>query len=197
MGWLRFGCSSGGRQPSKAAFERFESANAKFLEVAPNSDVAWRASGDWYTQAAAVVDRHGTRLASDALDKAVAAYREAVRLYPNDAMCRGLLAESELAAGNRAAFRREAEIALQLDRITPHANKKLPEDMRRTALAPDGEAVTPHHLVPTLCVGTRVFQTLRVKPDDAERRRRCVPTRSVGTRGRVFDLAVVQETRLR
>ena len=34
-----------------------------------------------------------------------------------------------------------------------------------------------------LCVGARFFPTLRIAPGNAERRGRCVPTRSVGTRG--------------
>ena len=40
-------------------------------------------------------------------------------------------------------------------------------------------------LVPTLCVGTSHWTLGTVVEDDAERRKQCVPTQSVGTRSPV------------
>jgi len=103
--------------PSPAAFDRFEEADAKTLQLSPNSASTWLLSGDWYSDASAN-------------DKAVAAYGQAVRLYPTSALSRAKLAEAYAAAGNRPAFRREAQAALRLDQATPHADKKLPAKLR-------------------------------------------------------------------
>ena len=70
------------------------------------------------------------RFGPSVLGKAVAAYRRAVSLYPNSANIGPRLAEALLAVGDMAAFRREARTALQLDRETPHLDKKLPDDVR-------------------------------------------------------------------
>ena len=64
------------------------------------------------------------------MDHAAAAYRQAVSLYPNNALYRAKLAESLRACGDLSAFRREAELALQLDDATPHADRKLPAVLR-------------------------------------------------------------------
>ena len=45
-------------------------------------------------------------------------------------MYRAKLAEAYRAAGEPAAFRREAEAALRLDQLTPHPDKKLPAELR-------------------------------------------------------------------
>ena len=82
-GWRRSG-SSMAATPSEPPSSGSSRPTRRHC-LAPNSALAWLASGDWYFQAAAVLDHHGTTLKKHALDKAAAAYREAVRLYPNDA----------------------------------------------------------------------------------------------------------------
>ena len=68
----------------------------------------------------------GRRLSADAIGKAVAAYRQAVRLYPNSALYRAKLAEACRAAGDQSAFRREAEAALRLDQHHPPHRQETP-----------------------------------------------------------------------
>jgi tetratricopeptide (TPR) repeat protein len=115
-------------------FTAFEEADRNVLQLAPNSAPDWLASGDWYFEAASKTDGQGSKLVPDALGKAVAAYEKAVELYPNDALCRAKLAEAYRAAGQRPEFRREAEEALRLDRLTPHADRKLPAGLRSRLL---------------------------------------------------------------
>ena len=120
--------------PSRAAFERFEQADAEALRLAPNSAPTWAASGEWYLQAISVAKRRGERPVDDAIGKAVAACSRAVKLYPTSARARAKLAEAYAAAGDQPAFRREAEEALRLDRETPHPDKKLPAELRESLL---------------------------------------------------------------
>jgi O-antigen ligase len=118
------------KRPQKVIFSRFLEAKDKALKLAPNSAGLWLAAGDWMSRAYSKADDRGNRLMPDAIRSTVESYRRAVQLYPNNAISRAKLAEACLAAGDRAAFRREAEIALQLDKITPHSDKKLPDPMR-------------------------------------------------------------------
>ncbi len=118
------------RQPSEDAFHRFEQAVAKTLELAPNSAPARSAAGDWYLRASLKRSSGDAKVASDAIKKAVAAYRQVVELYPNSPLHRAKLAEACLAAGDPTAFRAEATAALRLDEATPHADKKLPAALR-------------------------------------------------------------------
>jgi tetratricopeptide (TPR) repeat protein len=118
------------RQPNEDAFHRFEQAVAKTLELAPNSAPVRSAAGDWYLRASLKRNPGGENVASDAIKKGVAAYRQAVELYPNSPLHRAKLAEACLAAGDLAAFRVEATAALRLDEATPHADKKLPAATR-------------------------------------------------------------------
>jgi O-antigen ligase len=117
--------------PSREAFDRFEQAAAESLRLAPNSAAAWAASGDWYSLVSSTSQPGGQQTAGGAIAKAAAAYAQAVRLYPTSALNWAKLAEAHAAAGDLPAFRREAEAALRLDAATPHADKKLPEDLRK------------------------------------------------------------------
>ena len=112
------------------SFNRFESAMTHANRLAPNSASSWLAAGDAYSQAASALDGRRQSLRSEVLGKAVAADRRAVSLYPNSGQYRAKLAEALLAVGDMAAFRREARTALELDRETPHLDKKLPDDVR-------------------------------------------------------------------
>ena len=112
------------QQPDEDAFDRFERASEKVLELAPHCAPAWLAAGDWYFRAFSKTDQRGE------IEEAVEAYRHAVQLYPHCAVYRAKLAEACRAAGDQAAFRHEAEAALWLDDATPHIDKKLPADVR-------------------------------------------------------------------
>ena len=108
------------------AYQRFERAAADFVRLSPKAAKSWLLVGDCYSRVAASAD---PSLAAAA--RAADAYRRAVELYPNSALHRAKLAEAILAAGEWEAFRREAEMALWLDEVTPHADKKLPDATRR------------------------------------------------------------------
>ncbi len=105
-------------------FERFEAYNTVALQRAPNSSGGWLTAGDWYYEAFAETGRR------EYIEKAVAAYRRAVQLYPNSGLHRAKLALALRAAGDRHGFHTEARAALRLDRLTPHADKKLSEELR-------------------------------------------------------------------
>ena len=79
--------------------------------------------GDRYLQAFA-------RGREDALPKAVAASRRAVDLYPHHAQSRVGLAMALRASGDDDGFRQQATIALELDRRTPHGDRKLADRVR-------------------------------------------------------------------
>ncbi len=122
------------QQPNNADFARFTAARNKLRELAPNSATDRLAAGDWALRAWSKKDTHGDRLVGGELQFSINAFRRAVDLYPNSALHRARLAEAYLAAGDRTAFRREAETALRLDEITPHIDKKLPADLRESLL---------------------------------------------------------------
>ncbi len=118
------------QQPDRAALDRFTRAKDEALQRAPNSADLWMVVGDWEFSVFALGSRAGRNVAGDALRSAIAAYGQAVQLYPNSALCHAKLAEAYFAAADRAAFAREADIALRLDQITPHLDKKLPSELR-------------------------------------------------------------------
>jgi len=107
-----------------AAFDRFETDIANMLERAPNSSAAWAAAGEWHREAFAEVAR------PEWIAKSSEAFRRAVELYPNNAIHRAQWAEVLLASGDREAFQREARLALHLDDLNPHPDKKLPQALR-------------------------------------------------------------------
>ena len=117
--------------PSGEAFDRFEQADAETTRLCPNSASAWATSGESFFLAFSELQSREPGPAKDSLAKSVAAYRRAVQLYPNSGLYEAKLAVALDAVGDRSAFRRAAETALRLDKITPHADKKLPADLRK------------------------------------------------------------------
>jgi tetratricopeptide (TPR) repeat protein len=107
-----------------AALARFEQYLDESLRRSPLSSSAWETAGDWWS---GVFARTGDR---EHLDRAVAMYRRAVELYPTSATGRAKLAVALNAAGRRGEARREAREALRLHGLTPHADKKLPDELR-------------------------------------------------------------------
>lgn len=113
------------RQPDPAHWQAFEQALTRLLELRPEHSTAWSFAGDCY-RAAAEQSADPARWPA-----ALAAYRQAVKLYPEQALRRAKLALALAQAGDRAAAVVEAEKSLALDRITPHADQKLPPEVRQ------------------------------------------------------------------
>ncbi|NLX96828.1 MAG: O-antigen ligase family protein [Rhodopirellula sp.] len=107
------------RTRSEEALGEFETHQAAALRRDPRSNSAWAQAGRL------CFDAH--RLTGDPRlgEKAVEAYRHAVDYYPTNANYRGELALAYLAVGNEPAFRENSAKAFDLDRITPHEDKKL------------------------------------------------------------------------
>ena len=89
------------------------------LERAPRAAPLWLAAGDQYFAAFARGGRDDYR--SQALD----AYRRAVELYPNGALCHAKFALALRKTGQPDGFRQEAATALRLDTLNPHEEYKL------------------------------------------------------------------------
>jgi len=103
---------------------QFERETERALERGPRASPAWEMAGDRYFEA---FQRTGAaRLREKALD----AYRQAVRLYPANATCRAKLALACLAAGDEDGFQHERATALRLDEQNPHREKAIPVKLR-------------------------------------------------------------------
>lgn len=109
---------------SSRSINRFRHANAAATQREPNSAAAWFSSGQWYFRAYRVGGEVGDAKA------AVAAYERSVTLYPNSSLYRAELAQAYDAVGDAKGFGREAKESLRLDQLTPHADKKLPGEVR-------------------------------------------------------------------
>jgi hypothetical protein len=97
---------------------RFQEAAEQMLAHQPRSSRAHHQLGDWQLAA--------YRLADDPqeLSAAIASYRRGVELHPNDSRGRAQLAWAlHLANDSQAAA--QAELALQLDALNPHGERKL------------------------------------------------------------------------
>lgn len=66
-----------------------------------------------------------------AADRCVDLTRVAAMFYPNSALIQAEYALALDLVSNKKAARRVAERALELDELTPHADKKLPDDLRQ------------------------------------------------------------------
>lgn len=117
------------QDPAKAdTHARFVKATEKILALRPHSASLWREVGQWYRQ----LYERGKN--PQAAETAAQALRNAADLYPNSPVIRAELALALAdTAGKSAsnAARRHAERALALDEATPHADKKLPEEIKK------------------------------------------------------------------
>jgi tetratricopeptide (TPR) repeat protein len=113
------------RRPTQEKFQRFTQCMTTALERAPRAAAVWLAAGDRYLEAF----DHDHRAADR--EQAMAAYQRAVELYPNNALYHAKFAAVLRQTGDRAGFRREADIALHLDNLNPHEEKKLPLEVRK------------------------------------------------------------------
>ncbi len=106
-------------QPSTENFRRFATCMARALARAPRAAPLWLVAGDRYFAAFA---RSGL---ADDRSQALDAYRRAVELYPNSALCHAKLAVALRKTGPQAEFHREAATAIRLDNLNPHEENKL------------------------------------------------------------------------
>jgi O-antigen ligase len=112
-------------EPEEAASRSlFVAASSRMLELRPHASSAWRQVGHWYWL---LFDEH-----HDPHDSATAAecYGRAVELYPHLAVLRGEYALVLHAMGDESAPN-ETRMALELDQVTPHVDKKLSPQLRR------------------------------------------------------------------
>lgn len=114
------------KRPDPETFQRFEQAAQEALAREPQAASAWLYYGDRYLEIFGKTGR------PEDLQMARKMHQRAVKLYPNSAIGHAKLAATYRAAGQGTEFRQEAERALQLDAITPHLDKKLPEDIRES-----------------------------------------------------------------
>jgi O-antigen ligase/polysaccharide polymerase Wzy-like membrane protein len=104
--------------------QQFVQAAERILELRPHSSAAWRQEGHWFMQL------HEAHPDAQSAASAAECFLRAVELYPNFAALRGEYAMALHVTGKSAAARRQAEMAMELDRETPHADKKLPPQLR-------------------------------------------------------------------
>ncbi len=99
--------------------KRFVLATSKVLDLRPNSSAAWRQCGRWYYEI------YSQSRDLDTANPARVCFQRAVDLYPNMAELRGEYALALGATGDVREARRQLDVARRLDRLTPHADKKL------------------------------------------------------------------------
>ncbi|HVU90431.1 MAG TPA: O-antigen ligase family protein [Pirellulales bacterium] len=110
--------------PSPAAFERWTAALDDAVRLDPHAAPLAELKGDICLEA------YQSTHQAEPLMMAVAAYRRAVNLYPNSGALHAKLAVALAEEGEQATAADEARVALQLDALTPHADQKLPGEMR-------------------------------------------------------------------
>lgn len=113
-------------QPRPETLQRFRQAADEALSREPKAASTWLYYAERYFE---IYERTGQR---DDLEAALTRCQRAVELYPNSAVIRAKLAVAYQAAGREDDFAREAAWALELDAITPHFDKKLPDGLRES-----------------------------------------------------------------
>ncbi len=110
--------------PTAERLRQFEWYRDRALKLSPQSSSAWQMSGDYYQQA---YEKTGQR---ELARQAAAAFARAASLYPTSPQCHAKWALALKACGDDQGFRRASQRALELDQLTPHADKKLPDALR-------------------------------------------------------------------
>ena len=105
---------------------RFEQCTAEVAKRAPNSSPAWFTAGERYEE---VFDKTRKR---PYLEKGTECYASATGLYPNNATYHGRLAISMRKRGDVGPSQEEATLALWLDNVNPHPDKKLDLKLRNS-----------------------------------------------------------------
>ena len=114
--------------PAPELLSRWRQYQANILRLRPKSSASWQQAGDRYFAAYHHDDDESL------LREAIGHYRRAVRLYPNKATLRGQLSLALEQSGAREKATDEAAAALELDRLTPHTDQKLPPELRSELL---------------------------------------------------------------
>jgi hypothetical protein len=110
--------------PSPEKFARFEEHKDRFLACRPNASEAWSLAATWYE--AAYLAGKDTSMG----DGAVEAYRRALALYPHHPVRWARLALLFERMGRQREAQEAAEEAGRLDRLSPHADFRLDEELR-------------------------------------------------------------------
>ena len=97
----------------------------KMLDLRPHSAAAWRQAGRWFHQMY-IYDRQPATAKA-----AMVSFRRAVALYPNLPELRGEFALSLAESGDIEGAKSQARVARRLDKVTPHADKKLSPEVRQ------------------------------------------------------------------
>jgi len=106
------------------AVQRFVGYTEQLLARVPKCASLWEIAGDRFLEMHELVKR------PEYLQQAETCFRTAVGLYPHNAALRAKLALTLRASGDFSSYERERSQALELDRITPHLDKKLPKELR-------------------------------------------------------------------
>jgi tetratricopeptide (TPR) repeat protein len=109
-----------------ASFDEFEQCAEACYARAPQMPASRAMTAKRYLAAADLAKRN------DYLQKGIAAYREAAERYPTNASYHAALALALRRAGEEVAFIEHAQTALRLDEITPHKDRKLPDELRNS-----------------------------------------------------------------
>lgn len=112
--------------PSPEAARRVEQFTELAISRAPRSAAAYRSAGHSYWE------MYQRTKDPRWLQEALAAYRRTVELYPNSAVSRAQFAIALRESGSLREFQTEREKALWLDETTPHLDKKLPSELRKS-----------------------------------------------------------------
>jgi hypothetical protein len=112
-------------QAGNGSLQGFREASQRLLQLRPHSASAHRLVGKWWLQ---VYEKSSTL---GNAQNAVTNLARAVELYPHHSTLRSELAIALNQAGDGAAAKREAQTAIGLDLITPHADKKLSAEIRQ------------------------------------------------------------------
>jgi O-antigen ligase len=113
------------KSPNADLLRRFQDYTDTGLRRDRNFHAAWLVAGDRYLE---IFMATGQR---EFMARSLECYRHAVGLYPNSAMHRGKLALALQVAEDASGSREQAQRALWLDQTTPHADKKLPDELRK------------------------------------------------------------------
>ena len=110
---------------NRADLAHFKRYMATALELDDGSSSTWVMSADHYLELYAYTNKEAD------LDYALVAFHKAVERYPNDSTIRAKYALALRIAGKQEESVKQAETAIELDDLTPHADRKIPKSLRQ------------------------------------------------------------------
>jgi O-antigen ligase len=102
----------------------FKQSARRFVQLSGPSAKAWELLGDWYWEAA------GQWGQGHLLEQSAEAWSAACRLFPTNASLHAKLARALFRLGRSQEAQQHAARALELDRLTPHRDRKLSAELR-------------------------------------------------------------------